>query len=60
MFVVLDTNHFRELRERSEVGLRLQSRIAANRADTFSCIATAEGLSGEDLRTDGRGGMLAA
>jgi len=42
MFVVLDTNHFRELRERSEVGLRLQSRIDANRAETFSCIVAAE------------------
>lgn len=42
MFVVLDTNHFRELRENSLGGQRLQSRIKASGADVFSCIVAAE------------------
>ncbi len=42
MFVVLDTNHFRELRENSPAGQRLQSRIKSHDADTFSCIVAVE------------------
>lgn len=36
MFVVLDTNHFRELRERSELGLRLQSKKSRRIVPTLS------------------------
>lgn len=47
MVAVLDTNHFRELRENSEVGQRLQSRIESPEVDTFTTIVTAEeALSG--------------
>ena len=47
MFVVLDTNYFRELRENSAAGQRLQSQIKSRDADTFTSIVTAEeSLSG--------------
>ena len=47
MFVVLDTNHFRELRENSAAGQRLQASIVSRDADCFACIVTAEeSLSG--------------
>jgi predicted nucleic acid-binding protein len=42
MFVVLDTNHFQELRENSAAGKRLTARIDERRADVFCCIAGAE------------------
>lgn len=42
MFVVLDTNHFRELREDSLSGRRLQERILDARADVFTCIVAVE------------------
>jgi len=42
MFVVLDTNHFRELRENSPEGRRLQSRIEHVNASVFGCIVSAE------------------
>jgi tRNA(fMet)-specific endonuclease VapC len=42
MFVVLDTNHFRELRENSAAGQRLAARIVQAGADVFSCIVAAE------------------
>jgi tRNA(fMet)-specific endonuclease VapC len=42
MFVVLDTNHFRELREASPSGRRLQAIIEQERAEVFSCIVAAE------------------
>lgn len=47
MFAVLDTNHFRELRENSVAGQQLQSRIKSSDADIFTCIVAAEeSLSG--------------
>jgi predicted nucleic acid-binding protein len=42
MFVVLDTNHFQELRENSPAGQRLSRRIEEHKADVFSCIVAAE------------------
>ena len=42
MFVVLDTNHFRELRENSLVGQRLRDRITESAADVFISIVAAE------------------
>src|SRR3989442_6725460 len=42
MFVVLDTNHFNELREDSPAAKRLAARIEAHQADVFSCIVAAE------------------
>jgi tRNA(fMet)-specific endonuclease VapC len=42
MFVVLDTNHFSELREPSAAAERLATRIEAHQADVFSCIVAAE------------------
>jgi tRNA(fMet)-specific endonuclease VapC len=42
MFVVLDTNHFGELRENSAAAKRLAARIEARQADVFSCIVAAE------------------
>src|SRR5687767_7992087 len=42
MFVVLDTNHFRELQENSAAGKRLVERIELQRADLFTCIVTLE------------------
>lgn len=42
MFVVLDTNHFRELREDSLAGRRLQRRILDVQADVFTCIVAVE------------------
>ncbi len=35
MFVVLDTNHFRELREDTAVGSNLQRRIHEHQADVL-------------------------
>lgn len=42
MVVVLDTNHFQELRENSIAGKRLAARIKQARASVFSCIVAAE------------------
>jgi tRNA(fMet)-specific endonuclease VapC len=42
MFVVLDTNHFRELREDTPAGRRLQRRILDTQADVFTCIVAVE------------------
>jgi tRNA(fMet)-specific endonuclease VapC len=42
MFVVLDTNHFRELQENSIAGMRLVQRIEHQKADVFTCIVTLE------------------
>jgi tRNA(fMet)-specific endonuclease VapC len=42
MFAVLDTNHFRELRESSPIGQRLNARIEALNASVFSCIVAVE------------------
>lgn len=42
MFVVLDTNHFRELREDTAVGSNLQRRIHEHQADVFTCIVAVE------------------
>ena len=42
MVVVLDTNHFQELREDSVAGRRLVARIKRTRAEVFSCIVSAE------------------
>ena len=42
MFVVLDTNHFNELRENSAAAKRLAARIEERHADVFSCIVAAE------------------
>ncbi len=42
MFVVLDTNHFQELRRDSVSGQRLVARIEANNAEVFCCIVAAE------------------
>ena len=42
MFVVLDTNHFRELRENTPSGQNLQRRIAEHQADVFTCIVAVE------------------
>ncbi len=42
MFVVLDTNHFRELRENSAAAQRLTARLEEAGADVFSCIVAAE------------------
>ncbi len=42
MFVVLDTNHFRELREDTLAGRKLQRRILDVQADVFTCIVAVE------------------
>ncbi len=42
MFVVLDTNHFRELTEDSAIGRNLARRIDENGADVFTCIVALE------------------
>ncbi|WP_395748692.1 type II toxin-antitoxin system VapC family toxin [Prosthecobacter sp.] len=42
MFVVLDTNHFRELREDTQAGRRLQKRLVETKADVFTCIVAVE------------------
>lgn len=42
MFVVLDTNHFRELGENSALGRNLTRRIEAADADVFTCIVAVE------------------
>ena len=42
MFVVLDTNHFRELTENSAVGRNLIGRIDERHADVFCCIVAVE------------------
>lgn len=42
MFVVLDTNHFRELREDTAAGRTLQRRIEEREADVFTCIVAVE------------------
>lgn len=42
MFVVLDTNHFRELTENSGVGRNLARRIEEHGADVFTCIVVLE------------------
>ncbi len=42
MFVVLDTNHFQELREDSIPGKRLVARLEEHNADVFCCIVAAE------------------
>ncbi len=42
MFVVLDTNHLRELREKSLIGQRLESRLESGHVDAFTCIVAAE------------------
>jgi tRNA(fMet)-specific endonuclease VapC len=42
MFVVLDTNHFRELREDTAAGKNLQRRIEEHEADVFTCIVAVE------------------
>ncbi len=42
MFVILDTNHFRELGENSVLGSNLSRRIEAADADVFTCIVAVE------------------
>jgi hypothetical protein len=42
MLVVLDTNHFRELREDTAAGKNLQRRIEERAADVFTCIVAVE------------------
>lgn len=42
MLVVLDTNHFQELRQDSPAGKRLESRLQSRDAGAFSCIVAAE------------------
>lgn len=42
MFVILDTNHYRELVHETEVGSRLQKRITESEADVFTTVVTAQ------------------
>ena len=42
MFVVLDTNHFRELAQKTPAGQNLDRRIDEHRADIFTCIVAVE------------------
>ena len=42
MFVVLDTNHFTEFAEGSELGRGLVARIDERQADAFTCIVAVE------------------
>src|SRR5580700_7239561 len=42
MIAVLDTNHFRELRENSTAGQRVQAQIEEKSARVFGCIVAAE------------------
>lgn len=42
MFVILDTNHFRELVLETECGLRLRKRLLDNDADAFTTVVTAQ------------------
>lgn len=42
MFVVLDTNHLRELSESSSLGTILRDRLRQRGADTFTCVVAAE------------------
>ena len=42
MFVVLDTNHFRELVEAGTLGKGLLARIDRQKADVFACIVALE------------------
>ena len=47
MFVVIDTNHFREFAHGSPLGARLRTRIGEEQVDVFTTIVTAEeALSG--------------
>ncbi len=47
MFVVLDTNHFREYVRGTAAGAKLRSRIESEKVDVFACIvAVEESLSG--------------
>lgn len=42
MFVILDTNHFRELVLETACGLKLKERLLANEADAFTTAVTAQ------------------
>lgn len=42
MFVILDTNHYRELVHETVAGLSLQKRIADSEADVFTTVITAQ------------------
>ena len=42
MFVVLDTNHFREMTEKTSVGKNLERRVDKHQADVFPCIVAVE------------------
>ena len=42
MFVLLDTNHFRELREDTAAGRNLQRRLKEHETDVFTCIVAVE------------------
>ena len=42
MFVILDTNHLRELRENSIAGQRLRDRLEDRKIEAFTCIVAAE------------------
>jgi tRNA(fMet)-specific endonuclease VapC len=42
MFVVLDTNHFRELAQKTPAGQNVGKRIGEHQADVFTCIVAVE------------------
>ena len=42
MFVVLDSNHFREMTEKTSVGKNLERRIDEHQAAVFTCIVAVE------------------
>lgn len=42
VFVILDTNHFQELREGKALGQRLAARIESSQTSVFTCIIAAE------------------
>ncbi|MFZ4765714.1 MAG: type II toxin-antitoxin system VapC family toxin [Roseimicrobium sp.] len=45
MFVVLDTNHYREFARASVLGARLNERLASEHADAFTTIVTVQEVS---------------
>ena len=45
MFVILDTNHYRELAARSQIGLNLECRLDERQCDAFTTIVTIQEVS---------------
>ena len=45
MFVILDTNHYRELLHRTTLGANLAQRMTAGDADAFTTITTVQEIT---------------